>query len=553
MPTDQIDSFRVICEGGLNTNESTLVLSQDRPGSASALVNYESAISGGYRRINGYTKIDEDFAEVGIDNDAEGRILWTGFFHNTGTGVNELYAVRPDAGGATYSFYKYDAALGWQLVTLPATRNMTGTYSEVVKLRHAEFNFGSGNHIMFVDGVNPLLWYNGSTWVELTSTATGGPSDPGGDQLIDAPSLIAVFKSHIFVGGDKTPTGQARYVHSAPVQPDTWTAAAGAAQMFPGFDVVQMKPFRDELYIFGQSAIKKAVPPSSADADFAQQDVTSELGCLAADSVLEIGGNLIFLSQDGIRPVAGTDKINDVELGLLSQDIQPIMDNLLDFGTLETLNGVVIRRKTQFRYTWGGETTTQAESKGLIGCVRTNSRIGRAWEFGQLLGIRSSCMWSGLVNGREVVLHGDYNGVVYQQEVGSDFDGAEIFSTYSTPFLDIGDTNIRKLLREIQIFVNAESSTTLFLGVSFDWDRDARILTPSDYTALISGGESYYDALTSIYDDSATLYGGEVRGMVETNLQGSCFSARFTFVNNSTDLPFTIQGLIPSYSVKGRN
>lgn len=551
MPTDQIDSFRVICEGGLNTNESTLILSQERPGSATNLVNYESAISGGYRRINGYAVFDEDFPEVG-EGSAIGPILWVGYFYNTTTKVHQLFAAREDAVGNTYSMYEYDAVAGWQTVTLPAARDMTSTYAEVRKLRHAVFNFGSGNNIMFVDGVNPLLWYNGTTWVELKSTNTGGPSSPGGDQLIDAPSIISVFKSHIFVSGDASPNGQARVVHSGPVQPDTWTAAAGATQMFPGFDVIQIKPFRDELYVFGLEAIKKVVV-GSAESGFAQQDVTSELGCLAPDSVLEIGGNLIFLSQDGIRPVAGTDRNNDVELSLLTQDIQPIMDDLLAYGDFNDLCGVVIRHKTQFRYTWGNETTNPTEARGIIGCLRTNSRIGRTWEFGELLGIRTSTMWSGLVNGVEIILHGDYDGKVYRQETGSSFAGENIVSVYATPFLDIGATDIRKLLRELQLFISAEGTSTIFVGLNFDWDMEDRILTPADYQVLVSAGESYYDSLSSIYDDSATMYGGQVRAVVRTRIQGSCYSVKFTFINSSTDLPFTIQGLVPSYSVKGRN
>ncbi len=551
MPTDQIDSFRVICEGGLNTNESTLILSQDRPGSATRLVNFESAISGGYRRINGYEVFDEDFPEVGAGV-ATGPILWVGYFYNTTLKQYQLFAAREDLVGNTYSIYEYDAGTGWGVVTLPADRDMNSTYAEVRRLRHATFNFGSGNNIMFVDGVNPLLWYNGTTWVELVSTNTGGPSSPGGDQIIDAPSLITVFKSHIFISGDASPNGQARVVHSGPVLPDTWTAAGGSTQMFPGFDVVQIKAFRDELYVFGLEAIKKIVV-GNAESGFSQQDVTSELGCLAPDSVLEIGGNLIFLSQDGIRPVAGTDRNNDVELSLLTQDIQPIMDDLLAYGDFNDLCGVVVRHKTQFRYTWGNETTNPSEARGIIGCLRTNSRIGRSWEFGELLGIRTSCMWSGLVNGVEVILHGDYDGKVYKQEIGSSFAGENIVSVYSTPFLDIGATDIRKLLRELQLFVNAEGTSTIFVGLNFDWDMEGRILTPADYQILVSAGESYYDSLSSIYDDAATLYGGEVRAVVRTRIQGSCYSVKFTFINTGMDLPFTIQGLVPSYSVKGRN
>ena len=49
------------------------------------------------------------------------------------------------------------------------------------------------------------------------------------------------------------------------------------------------------------------------------QTVTDNLGCLATDSVIEIGGDLLFLSQDGLRPISGTDKIGDVNLETVSK------------------------------------------------------------------------------------------------------------------------------------------------------------------------------------------------------------------------------------------
>lgn len=547
-PTDEIQSVRVICEGGLNTNESTLILSNDQPGAATALVNYESAISGGYRRINGFQPLDVGFAEVGVGI-CEGKILWTGVFRNTTTDENETFAARALIGGATYEFFKLDPGVGWNVVTTPV-RDMTGSYSTVNKIRYVDFNFGSGNHAIFVDGVNPALWYDGTNWLELESTNVGGPADPGGNQILDAPSLITTFKGHIFLGGDATPAGSGRFVHSAPLDPTTWTAAAGSGQLFPGFDVVQLKSFRDELYVFGQRQIKKAVADLSAG--FVLQDVTDDLGCLAPDSVLEVGGNLIFFSQDGIRPVAGTDKLNDVELGLLSQNIQPLIDSMLNSTNFELLNGVVIRSKTQFRYTWGSESVIPSEAAGLIGCVRTNKRTGKTWEFGQLTGIRTSCMWSGLVDNRELILHGDYDGCVYRQEVGSTFNGETIFSMYSTPYLDLGATDVRKLLRELNTFINAEGTATIFIGLQFDWGL-GNILTPANYQGLVSSGASYYDDLATVYDASTTLYGSDLRTLMQTKLQGSCFSVKFSFVNQSDDQSFTIQGFIPEFSGKGRN
>ena len=58
---DQISSFKVICSGGLNSNENHLDLSDNYPGAASRMLNYEPSLFGGYRRIEGYSEFDSDY------------------------------------------------------------------------------------------------------------------------------------------------------------------------------------------------------------------------------------------------------------------------------------------------------------------------------------------------------------------------------------------------------------------------------------------------------------------------------------------------------------
>ena len=67
----------------------------------------------------------------------------------------------------------------------------------------------------------------------------------------------------------------------------------------------------------------------TALANFVLQTVTDDLGCLATDSVIEMGGDLLFLSQDGLRPVSGTDKIGDVNLETVSKNIQSIFTDIV--------------------------------------------------------------------------------------------------------------------------------------------------------------------------------------------------------------------------------
>ena len=55
---DRIESYKLVCGGGLNSNENHLDLSDNKPGSATRLINYEPGLFGGYRRIEGFSKYD---------------------------------------------------------------------------------------------------------------------------------------------------------------------------------------------------------------------------------------------------------------------------------------------------------------------------------------------------------------------------------------------------------------------------------------------------------------------------------------------------------------
>ena len=145
----------------------------------------------------------------------------------------------------------------------------------------------------------------------------------GGNQALNAPALVEVFENHVFLAGHAA-TGAA-VAFSKPNDAYTWTAAAGAGQLTAGFDCVQIKPFRDNLFLFGSNNIKKVVV-SSAGA-FSLENVTANVGCVAPDSVQEIGGALLFLAPDGFMPVAGPSRIGDTEIQKVRRAIQ---SNIVD-------------------------------------------------------------------------------------------------------------------------------------------------------------------------------------------------------------------------------
>ncbi len=518
------------------------MLSNDNPGCATRLINYETALSGGYRRINGYTPIaaDPPDAEVtSVANPAEGKVLGVWGFIDSTSGNFDIMAARKLVAGAEYAIYLWNGTDTWAKINTGTTQVSTG-----VDLVRAEvFTTETGNNICFTDGVNKALIFDSASWYQIDAAGAGGAGDPGGDQCIDAPAISRWFKNTLFLFNDATSPTLAAY--SAPNDPLTWTAAAGGGQLPMGFDIVDAMPFRDELYIFGTEKIRKAI--ADLDAGFVLQDVTNNIGCIARDSVIEINSNIVFFAPDGVRTVAGTEKIGDVEIGPFSDNIHNTITNITNSLSLGELRSVVLRDKTQFRYFISNDVSSRNDAYGIIGCVDHKKAD---WEFMEINGFEVSCCWSGYNDeGEEIVLHGDYDGFVYYQENGSDFDGDDITAIYTGPYLDLGDTTVRKLFRRVDLFTRAEGSFEANLEVSYDWgDSDA--INPPAYVVTSTGGVAMYDSGLS-YDDGA-LYGGTSQPVFKTNIQGSAFSAAISITSTGNDPPHTLQGMVINFSIKGR-
>ncbi len=621
---DRIQSYKVICGGGLNSNENHLDLSENNPGAATRLVNYEVSLYGGYRRVQGFAPLNRNFSHEEIDpSNTEGKVLSVSIFKDdnidsdiiiatrklkkfsfttsipnqtTFSGVDdnsrtvalnnpsnvEVYVTTTVAdvvsttqlgigdftvSGNTvtlttgvadgdvvsidsneYKYYQYVPYAAWTQLNTGIIHKFKDGVRKVKKLRHVVFNFGDGNRICFVDGVNNAVLFNGSIWHSISPSGAGNSSSPGGANALDRPELVEAFENHLFLGGDRVE--QAVVAHSAPLDPFNFDPAAGAGQLAIGFDVVQFKPFRGDLFVFGGNGIKKISPSSEQNISFTLDQITTNVGCIARDSVLEIGGDLVFLAPDGLRPVAGTSRIGDVELETISKSIQQLLTDLPLDHDLDTLNGVVLRSKSQLRYFIGDDTTFTPDSFGIIGGLRSaDQRLG--WEFGELLGIRASCCDSAYVNTSELVIHGDYNGKVYQQERTNQFDGNDILAVYATPFFDYGDTAVKKVLRSVDTFIRAEGPFTINMSATYDW-YDPNTAKPNSYSQGASGALVHYKGKNINYGGTDITYGGIEKPIISTSLQGTGYSCQLTFVSFGNFDPYSIQGIVFDFSIAGR-
>lgn len=545
---DGIESLRVECVGGLDTTKNYLNQSQNKPGCATRLVNYEPSIAGGYRRINGYEDYDADFTEVGVGV-CQGKILGVMIYPNDVTREMEVYAARRlIASPNEYKIYQHIPATGWVEVVTGLTHLYTAGADTVDKLRYDVGNDGAQMYLAFADGVNNATIFDGTSWAFIDSADSGADmANAGGNQAIDAPILVTFFSQTLFLACDLITPATGTVAYSAPNSFYDFTSAGGGGQVTTGLFVVDMKPFRDTLYVFDYNRIKKILPDVTAG--FVLQDVTNNMGVVSRDCIVEIGGDLIFLGLDGFRPVQGTDKIGDVMLETISKPIQNLLRNrtynLVDLN----VNSCVIRNKSQFRFLFGDDSTDAESSRGVLGGLRTPDQFN-GWEFAETLGFRASVITSRPVGGDEYVLFGDYDGHVFRMEQGGSLNGNPMTAIYSTPYLDIGDTQIRKLMQSVTTFIVGEGDNiTVNIGISYDWGNP-NVANPTNYDITVEAVIPTYDSGV-LYDDGAA-YSGLLYPVAEQTMEGSFFSTRLTYTTSGVENPYSILGFILQYQVEGK-
>jgi len=509
---DNLASFKVFAQGGLNTSRDVLSQGETQPGSAISLINYEPAVTGGYRKISGFAN---NYGTVTGTGSVLGVVV--------ADGINDgILACRKPSSGNNYLHKWNTSSSAWDAVTTAGSPTMVG----VTKVRFSRLNFATPK-VVLTDGINPAATYDGTTYTQITHSSA--PTDP---------KFSAIFQNHLFLAGD--PAHPTKLFFSAPLAETDFASSNGAGVINVGFPIVAIKSFRNELFIFGNTNIKKL--GGTALANFVLQTVTDDLGCLATDSVIEIGGDLLFLSQDGLRPISGTDKIGDVNLETISKDIQSIFTDIIFDIDLEGLNAVVIRQKTQFRYFFAG-----SDTQGIIGGFRQTPN-GLQFEYSQMLGITATCAASGYIGQNEIVIHGTSAGKVQQQEVGNNFAGNSIFSIFQTPYYYLQDPEQRKIFYSVATYLRSEGDNSIVMSAVYDYE-DVDTLNPTNFNLSTTGAAAYYNEATY---NSTAIFDGNPSPVQRTNISGSGRSVSFKYVTNDTSASHSIQGLVVTFGVGDR-
>ena len=569
----QIQPFSFNCEGGLVLNKSTFIM---EPGQALELTNFEPDVEGGYRRINGYNPYV--IQQLPVTSLSSEPTLMSALFHDyvvaargekiyssasttltlkitsseTMSGSGTINAKSTTSFSSSGTLYMDSEIFTYTGVTATSFTGVTRATSSTTAAAHStktviseswterdtgrtnaakykfeRFNFDGSDKFIIVDQANAPTVFNTSLAATDVSTSS-----------VAGAKHVAAFKNHMFYSGmSSTPQ---EVVFSKPFDEDDFTSADGAGSIKVDDTIVALKVFREDLFIFCENRIFKLSGTTSTN--FAVAPVTRNIGCVNGDTVQEFAGDLIFLGPDGLRTIAGTARIGDVELGTISSNVQALFREQLSDS--ESFTSLVIPDKTQYRIFFSKDGGAESATTGVICVLKQQS-----FEFAQLKGIKPACTDSVVESGNVIPIHGSFDGYVYRQDQGNTFNGTLVEAKYRSPDLTFGDPGIRKHMQRVNINYAPESTIDADMFVRYDYESQDSS-RPAAYPLDTTDVAGTYGAV-SVYGNAT--YGGPSQPIVRKSVEGSGFAVALRVEDGATSTgPYSLKGFQMEYQLGAR-
>jgi len=509
----QVQPSVVSLGGGLILNKDVFSMS---PGEALQLQNFEPDIEGGYKKILGTSKYNTNIVPQ-VSSSSE-RVVFSAIFNDV---------VLAGRGG---SIHRGSSGSGsW-------TSTITGLGTPTQNYEHRLFNFDGTDKIIITTGTsNPQIL---NTSFSTTVVDASGTSNF---------KFVEIFKNHIFFAGHSNNIQEVSFM--GPNQTNDFQSGNGGGTIKVDTEIVGLRTFRNSLIIFGKDKIFKLTGTSSAN--FAITPITRNIGCVDGRSIQELGGDVIFLAPDGLRTIAGTERIDDTELGTVSKQVQKRINEI----TTHNINSLVIRSKSQYRIFFPTSTSqTEDGARGLLSVIKANPNTGSlGFEYADIKALKVSSTDSDFISDTETIIHGGYDGFVYQQESGNVFTRADsttnISSIYRSPDMTMGDPGIRKNMQKVIWNINPTGTLASSFLLEYDFS-DINVAQPEPYTLEATGNIAQYGLNSSVY--GFAVYGSLGSNLIRQSVEGSGFTVATKILDATNNSPVALKGFELEFTAGGR-
>jgi hypothetical protein len=248
------------------------------------------------------------------------------------------------------------------------------------------------------------------------------------------------------------------------------------------------------------------------------------------------------LDDLGITSVARTDAFGDFVGSTVSQMIQPLIREIRSSSTAST----VVRGSNQYRIYFddGSSIVMYVPNAGMENDSTVATATAMRVEFGFLqypIVVRKIYNTEDETGAERTYFASD-DGFVYEDQIGTNFDGEAIESACRLHYFNAGSPAVNKKFRRANIEIESESA----LEFSFNYDLDFGNIDTSDgqFQVELVGGGGFFDV--DLWD--TIVYDGQSSAFVTAPLDGSGANVGMMIYNTSAVArPWVLKGATIHY------
>ena len=394
------------------------------------------------------------------------------------------------------------------------------TISPGGKYEFVTYNFRGQTTGLTMYGVNTVdkgFAYDGTTFIKYK---TGMDTD--------TPEHIASHQNHLFYS---FPNGSIQ--NSSIRFPNIWSLIGGSAELAVGDNVSGFSTeVNNVMSVFTRNDAYMLYGTSALDWELRK----FHAGAGAIPYTLQKMDQTFFLDDRGITSIFTVQYFGDFQSAVASDKIDPYIQSKKD----NAVASLRVRAKNQYRLFFDDKTGVEM--------TFINKRNQGLMPF--TLNHQITCTASVEdANGFEILYAGFDDGYVRRIDSGTSFDGSTVASFVRTAYYHYDSPGTRKRFRELNLEINADTSTTLTVTPTYDFGG-----TFSPKTSPISSSYSIDVTADQWNEDdiSNPSTGVTVLASERVKINGVGMNMGLIIENSSIyDKPITLQGAVVDHTPRG--
>ena len=375
--------------------------------------------------------------------------------------------------------------------------------------------FTTGLDTNFTIANNKMYIFNGTdnlhSWDGADVALNSGVVDLG--TAVPQTEFGVFWKNYMFAAGGSTLGGTTyptRVYFSNLADPDTWTTGTDYfdVNLSDGQPITGMAPLGELLVVFKRRSVYILSGSSPADWRISSsvnnvQSVDSSIGCTSHRSIVQVGNDLWFMSDDGMRSVRRTEAQSDTpSTGIVTGKVETTVQGM-NKSALDKVASTTFNKRVYVAYPTGSNTYNNEVLVAETRHTTEDTENPHPWVV--YTGWNPAC-WATHIPSSEIALYygeGSGDSLTFQAETGTNDNSAAIDFDYQSKMIDLNQPNMKKTSRFI--ITSAESGDDV--DIQIQSSTDGNIFTTHGVLNTYDGGALWNSA---VWDTDTWSYAGEV-------------------------------------------